>query len=93
MCKNTKLLILTFIVIPIFSHACDKGEAARNGFSAIYEKYPEYKHHIGIFTIEEHDGIWLLLRKQQVFKAQPKEYPRAVIDKKSCNVTRVVWSK
>jgi hypothetical protein len=88
---QTILLLVSFSSFSVF--ACDEIKAFENSFKALIEKYPEYKNQKDIFTIKDQGEIWLFLRKQSVFKAEPREYPRVVVNKRTCLVERVLWSK
>ena len=88
-----KFLIFFSIFISLQSYACGKEKAFNIGLGAIISKYSEYSVKKDIFTIKDHGQIWLVLRKQEVFKSKPKEYPRAVVQKETCAVERVLWSK
>ena len=84
-------LIFILLVVSLPTLACDKKIAFENGFKAVYEKYPTYKNQRSIFTIQELDGIWLFLRKEEIYRNYPKEYPRVQINKSSCNPITVLW--
>ena len=89
--QQTVLLLVSLSSLPIF--ACDETRAFESSFKALVEEYPEYKNQKDIFTIKSKGEDWLFLRKQSVFIAQPKEYPRVVVNKQTCLVERVLWSK
>ena len=72
---------------------CNNEVVFYTGAKAIEAKYPEYK-----ITREEYEAVeldkkWMVLRKEHVYKENPREYPRAFISKEGCKLDKVFWSK
>lgn len=88
-----RFILLLSVFISSYSNACSSETALDIGLSAIIEKYPEYNEIRDIFTVEEQKDSWLILRKWSVFRAEPKEYPRVAVNKQTCEIGPVIWSK
>ena len=87
-----------FLILTVFSQSaiaclCNNEVVFYTAAKAIEDKYPEYKITREKYEAVELDKKWMVLRKEQVYKEQPKEYPRAFISKEGCKVERIFWSK
>ena len=86
------LFVLILFSPSVLACLCNNEVVFHTAAEVIEGKYPEYKITRAEYEAIELEDKWMVLRKEHVYKEQPKKYPRAYILKKGCKLESVFWS-